>query len=90
MRLFKPQELLWSRHYTDPLTHVDMLTASVPIYAQERLFGVATIDINLHKITPLLNRFAKEIDGYAFLLDRDDTLISISEHELKTLPHLVV
>ncbi len=68
--------VLWSEVYTDPYTSIPMITVSSPLYKNGAFTGVATIDIGLSEIDPLLERISKRIDGYAFLLDRKGVVIA--------------
>ncbi len=69
----------WTDVYTDPHTLIPMVTVSSPIYRKDVFTGVATIDIGLSKIDPLLTEISKRIGGYAFLLDRNNKIISFPQ-----------
>ncbi len=66
----------WSEVYTDPHTLIPMITASSPIYKKGAFTGVATIDIGLSEIDPLLEKISERIHGYAFLLDKKGMVIA--------------
>lgn len=66
----------WSQIYTDPYTHVSMITASVGIYKAERFIGVATVDIRLKGLDDYLAKKVKPLDGYVLLIDREGQFIS--------------
>ena len=69
----------WTKVYTDPHTLIPMVTVSSPIYSKNVFVGVATIDIGLSKIDPLLTEISQRIGGYAFLLDSHNKIISFPQ-----------
>jgi len=69
----------WSKVYTDPYTKVQMITASSPINKDGEFWGVATVDIGLYYIDPMLDEISHRIEGYAFLLDGSDRVIATTQ-----------
>ncbi|HHO65957.1 MAG TPA: hypothetical protein ENJ71_05510, partial [Epsilonproteobacteria bacterium] len=49
----------WSKVYTDPHTMIPMITVSSPIYRKDEFVGVATVDIGLSQIDPLLTKISE-------------------------------
>lgn len=67
----------WSKSYYDPYTFEPMVTCSVPVKNQNAQFsGVATIDVKLSGLTALLEKATSDIDGYAFVVDRNNKFLS--------------
>jgi adenylate cyclase len=79
LKLFPINTPLWSKSYIDPITNIPLITVSVPIIKNDNFFGVCTIDIDIGHIATKLQQIAYSMKGYAFLLDRDDTLFSFSK-----------
>jgi len=76
---FLPKDTpVWSHSYIDPLTKVHMSTVSVPMYKDSKFFGVSTIDIDMSYVEARLKEIAKKIGGYAFTLDRDNSVIAFT------------
>jgi HD-GYP domain-containing protein (c-di-GMP phosphodiesterase class II) len=71
-------ETTWSDLYIDPITKVKMVTVSTPIYKEDVLFGVATIDVAIDHVAPIIKKIAQKIQGYIFLSDASNQLITAS------------
>jgi len=69
----------WSKVYTDPHTMIPMVTVSSPIYSHGKFVAVATVDIGLSKIDPLLRKISERIGGYTFLLDSHNKIIAFPQ-----------
>jgi signal transduction histidine kinase/CheY-like chemotaxis protein len=66
----------WSRSYMDPYSYQPMVTCSVPMYRDDELYGIVTVDLKLEGIHELLEKAAEDFGGYAFLLDREGRFIT--------------
>lgn len=67
----------WSKSYYDPYTFEPMVTCSVPVKNENTQFaGVATIDVKLSGLTALLEKATSDINGYAFVVDRNNKFLS--------------
>ncbi|MEA1918975.1 MAG: HD domain-containing protein [Campylobacterota bacterium] len=73
---FNEGEILWSKSYRDPYTKIPMITVSTPLFKDNKFSTVATIDVNTKYIDRVMRKYADRIEGYAFLLDRDNQIIS--------------
>ncbi len=74
----KPEDRChWSESYKDAYSFEPMVTCSVPMkYKDRSLYGVATIDIKLSGLTRLIKETTASIDGYAFIVDRNNKFLS--------------
>ncbi|BAF71920.1 sensor histidine kinase [Sulfurovum sp. NBC37-1] len=71
----KEGETFWTKVYTDPITHVRMITVVSPIYHDKTFVGVASIDMGIGHYMENL----KEINNsYSMLLDRKGTFVAKS------------
>jgi signal transduction histidine kinase/CheY-like chemotaxis protein len=78
-------DLIWSGSYIDPYTLEPMVTVTVPIFKQKEFYGVSTVDMNLSGLDKLINTWAGNFGGHAFIVDRNGKLISkIAEQEATT------
>jgi signal transduction histidine kinase len=78
-------EVYWSKSYTDPFSNQPMVTATAPIIEGKNFKGVSTIDVKLNGIKNILDKQAKTLDGYAFMVDRNGTFISYPSMPENTL-----
>lgn len=62
-----------------------MITYSNPFFKDGKVWGVSTIDISLYKITELIKDIQVGETGFAFLIDKDGTFLTLrrDEKELK-------
>lgn len=86
-RYLDPGEVYWSKSYMDPYSFVPMVTCTAPFWREGRFAGVATIDLRLDGISEFMAAQAKQIDGYAFAVDRNNRLISFPDAELGKRTH---
>lgn len=71
---------IWSDPYLDAALNGIVITSSAPIYDETgSLRGVVAQDIQLSKITEVVNNIQIGETGYAFLIDNDKRLIAITE-----------
>jgi methyl-accepting chemotaxis protein len=69
----REQRYYWSELYTDPSVNATMVTISMPMYeAEERIIGVATVDIPLKVLEDMVRSFAlptasSQIAGFSTL-----------------------
>lgn len=62
---------IWSDPYADSVSGVYMISYTMPLYSDDRLLGVAGVDLSFEALRELvLNTHAYE-SGYAFLLNSD-------------------
>mgnify|MGYP000409783713 CR=1 FL=1 len=66
----------WSHSYTDPVSHERMVTCSESMMIDGIFQGVATVDVNLNWLQEDLQNFMQGTDGYALVLDRNDSFIA--------------
>ncbi len=71
----KKGETFWTKVYTDPATHVRMITVVSPVYDNDRFTGVASIDMRVGHYMEGPNAYS---DRYIMVLDRTGTFISKS------------
>jgi len=76
-------ETFWTKVYTDPVTHIRMITVVAPIYHHHTLIGVASLDTpigqHMKHLTTLEN-------SYSMLLDRRGTFIAKSAETETKIP----
>lgn len=71
------EKCYWSKSYFDPYSFEPMVTCTTPMKTDtEEFFGVATIDIKLSGLTELINDTTAAIDGYAFVVDRNNKFLT--------------
>jgi len=71
----KKGETFWTKVYTDPVTHVRMITVVSPLYRGETFLGVASIDM---KVGHYMERLKAYDDRYMMIIDRRGTFIAKS------------
>jgi len=71
----KKGETFWTKVYTDPVTHIRMITVVSPIYQDNTFIGVASIDMEVGHYTEWFNARS---DRYMMVLDRSGTFIARS------------
>ncbi len=71
----KKGETFWTNVYTDPITHVRMITVVSPIYQDDRFIGVASIDM---EVGHYMGSLKAHSDRYMMVLDRSGTFIAKS------------
>jgi signal transduction histidine kinase/CheY-like chemotaxis protein len=81
-RTLHPGEAYWSRSYSDPYSGQPMVTCTVPMYRDNRLYGVTTIDLKLEGLTELLAEKSSLLNGYVFIVDRFGRFISYPDEGL--------
>lgn len=72
----------WSKSYYDPYSFEPMVTCTVPLDNKTSVFsGVATVDVKLSGLTNLLKKATADINGYAFVVDRNNKFLSYPASE---------
>jgi hypothetical protein len=66
----------WSKSYIDPYSFQPMVTVSVPMYKEKKFIGVSTVDIMLDGLQSFLKTNMEELNGYAFIVDRNNKFLS--------------
>ncbi len=72
----------WSKSYMDPYSYQPMVTCTVPMKFNNKLTGVATIDLKLEGLRELFTEASKVIGGYIFALDRNNKFLSYPDEKL--------
>lgn len=72
----KPGAIYWSKSYMDPYSYQSMVTATAPMFRNNRYYGATTIDLKLEGLSELLAYEANKFGGYAYALDRNGTFLS--------------
>ena len=72
----------WSEPYIDPYSLEAMATTTVPMYRDNKFYGVATIDIKLDGLKSFLAEKAKHFNGYIFAVDRNGKLLSYPDTKI--------
>ncbi|WP_455756152.1 EAL domain-containing protein [Sulfurimonas sp.] len=75
-RFFEDGKAYWSKSYVDPYSFQPMVTVTVPMYKDDKFFGVSTVDIMLDGLHGFLEENMKSLGGYGFLLDRNNKFIT--------------
>ncbi len=75
-------ETAWTEVYTDPATHVDMITVVSPVYNANTFIGAASIDIAIKKsVQQNISRHMENAgESYLMMLDRKGNFIIKSDH----------
>lgn len=79
-RFKKDGDCYWSKSYVDPYSYQPMITCTIAIVdGDEGFAGVSTIDVKLEGIAEEIQKDVKAFEGYGFLVDRNNKLISFPE-----------
>ncbi|WP_139489619.1 methyl-accepting chemotaxis protein [Brevibacillus dissolubilis] len=62
---------VWSQPYTDPVTNMNVISYTLPIFHDGRLIGVAGIDYKYDTFKLAIQQEKVYDTGYAFLVDQD-------------------
>jgi signal transduction histidine kinase/CheY-like chemotaxis protein len=76
-RYMKKGQVYWSKSYMDPYSREPMVTCVVPMIDEYGFHGVATIDLKLEGLSEFMIEQAQSIGGYAFVVDRNNRLLSL-------------
>ncbi len=79
VKYLRPEQVYWSKSYTDPHSMQPMVTVSVPMKRDEETIGVSTIDLKLEGLQELLDQVASKFGGYAFAIDRNGRFLSFPD-----------
>jgi len=71
----KQGETFWTKVYTDPVTHIRMITVVSPLYRDRTFIGVASIDMG---IGHYMENLQDSHNSYSMLLDRRGTFVAKS------------
>jgi len=72
------RQTVWRPPYVDPAGQGLLVTASTPVYVDNRFRGVIGVDISLMRLIDHLSNLQPSPRGYAFLTDRDGRLVAAS------------
>ena len=75
-------EAFWSKSYMDPYSYQPMVTVAVPMYRDERFYGVSTVDLKLEGLQAFLEDVSRSFGGYAFAVDRNGKFLSFPDEKL--------
>ena len=67
----KAGKAIWFEPYMDPDLNISVITYSKPIYINNKLLGVAAMDIKFDNFRDVVNNVKIYSSGYAFLLDKN-------------------
>ena len=81
-RFLPPNRVYWSRSYIDPYSLEPMVTCTAPYFHRGRFAGVVTIDLRLSGLDQFMVKLLQDTGGYAFAVDRNNTLISFPDSEM--------
>jgi len=74
-----PEEVAWSIPYQDAALNGLVITASQPIFDNQHNFhGVVGVDVQMLTVTEEISKIRVGESGYAFLIDKQGRVISIS------------
>jgi len=71
----------WSKSYMDPYSYQPMVTVTVPMYVDNKFYGVSTVDLKLEGLKAFLEKVASDYGGYAFAVDRNGKFLSFPDEE---------
>ncbi len=81
VRFLKKGKVYWSRAYIDPYSHEPMVTCSASMRKRGEFLGTATVDLRLAGLKKLFVQAAREIKGYIFAVDRNNSFIVFPKEE---------
>lgn len=70
------KNVVWTEPYKDDLGSGMMVTASIPIYAQDKFYGVFSIDISLQSIEKVASSFTKKDGTHATVVDAGKNILT--------------
>lgn len=73
---------IWSRAYIDPYSKQPMVTCAVPVRRGDEFVGAATVDLKLEGLATLFSQAAQTINGYIFVVDRNNRFLTFPKEEL--------
>jgi anti-anti-sigma regulatory factor len=82
VRHLEPGRCSWSRSYTDPFTHLPLVTGTVATYRDGQLSGTVTIDLKLEGMQGITEHWQKKTGGYVFIADQYNKLITFPDPAL--------
>ena len=74
-------DAFWSRSYMDPYSYQPMVTVTVPMYRDDRFYGVSTVDLKLEGLHDFLAAATRPFQGYAFAVDRNGKFLSFPDEQ---------
>jgi len=78
-RYLKRGETFWTRLYSDPVTHISMITVVSPIYEGKSFVGVASVDVSLgSEYDNIFSSLKDSHDRYFILRDRVGNIVTAS------------
>ena len=78
-RYLKRGETFWTRLYSDPVTHISMITVVSPIYEGKSFIGVASVDVSLgSEYDNIFSTLGDSPDRYFILRDRAGNVVTAS------------
>ena len=66
---------VWSKPYIDPASRVNMISYTMPVYANNELVGVAGMDLSFESLRKIILNTKIYDTGSAFLLDKDYSFV---------------
>ena len=72
----------WSQSYVDPYSAEPMVTCTVSMQRQQKYIGAATVDIMLSGLSAHIEEEAKALDGYGFILDRNNRFLTFKDDQM--------
>lgn len=69
-------ELVWSSPYFDPVAKITMITASYPMYRDDKFIGVTTADLALTGMQSIVKNAKAGHNGWAFIIDKNGTYVA--------------
>jgi signal transduction histidine kinase len=81
-KYYPPGGAFWSKSYMDPYSYQPMVTCTVPMYKDSKLYGVTTVDLKLEGLQSFFEESAKVVDGYIFAVDRNNKLLSFPNSQI--------
>lgn len=85
----KAKSGLWSKPYIDSASKINMISYTMPVYANNELVGVAGIDISFESLKKIILNTKIYDTGSAFLLDKDyGFIVDASKKETEKLDTL--
>ncbi|MBZ9622033.1 methyl-accepting chemotaxis protein [Clostridium sp. FP2] len=71
----KAKQGVWSKPYIDSESKINMISYTMPVYANNQLVGVAGIDISFESLKKMILSTKVYDTGSAFLLDKDYSFV---------------
>ncbi|MGO0060482.1 methyl-accepting chemotaxis protein [Brevibacillus fluminis] len=73
---FVDKQYAWTEPYADPVTKIQMITASSPIRKDNKIIGIITMDIGLADLKKSVEKLKVGTTGYGFVVSQTGAMVT--------------